>query len=40
MDKKTLEQAIKDKLEKDGANKEWMKDHLIIDMEGDKKCTV
>ena len=33
--KKTLEEAIKDKLAKEGVNKEWMKDHLIIDMGGD-----
>jgi|TARA_R110000803_G_scaffold161606_1_gene225274 hypothetical protein len=34
MDKKTLEQAIKDKLVKEGVDKEWMKTHLIIDMGG------
>ena len=31
MDKKTLEQAIKEKLEKDGVDKEWMKTHLLRD---------
>mgnify|MGYP003626015930 FL=1 len=37
IDKKALEKAMKDKLAKEGVNKEWMKDHLIIDMGGDDK---
>jgi hypothetical protein len=28
---KDFEKLLKDKLEKDGINKEWMKKHLIID---------
>jgi hypothetical protein len=28
---KDFEKLIKEKLEKDGVSKEWMKDHLIIE---------
>ena len=30
------ENRIKDKLAEEGISKEWMKDHLIIDMGGDR----
>ena len=33
---KRYENRMKDKLADEGISKEWMKDHLIIDMGGDK----
>ena len=33
---KRYENSIKDKLADEGISREWMKDHLIIDMGGDK----
>ena len=33
---KRYENRIKDKLADEGISREWMKDHLIIDMGGDK----
>ncbi len=32
---KRYENRMKDKLAEEGISKEWMKDHLIIDMGGD-----